>query len=332
MEMRIEPYEAHHLDAIIRLSLRAWAPVFDSLADVCQKEDITPDAVLGIIDRWIASAIDWNTVPAFSLMGVDEIAIKKGHCDYVAIVTARLPSADLLRLAVLPDRTKETLSSWLQTIPALLRSQIGTVCTDMWQGYVAAVQAVLPGAALVVDRFHVGQQYRDDADRLRKQELKRLRQELAKDEVKRLKKTLWPFRKRAANLEPDEQERLDCLFAHSLHLKQAYDFREQLTAIFDTARSKAEGMRRIKAWRRKVQSSEVSCLAPFLKLLDSWLDLIANYFRQRQSSGFVEGLNNKLKVMGRRCFGIYHIQHLFQRFTLDLNGYRQFSPWQPAQH
>ncbi|MEG3848975.1 GNAT family N-acetyltransferase [Microcoleus sp. herbarium19] len=29
--MRIEPYEAHELDAVIRLSLRAWAPVFDSI-------------------------------------------------------------------------------------------------------------------------------------------------------------------------------------------------------------------------------------------------------------------------------------------------------------
>ncbi|MEG3897654.1 MULTISPECIES: GNAT family N-acetyltransferase [unclassified Microcoleus] len=31
MEIRIEPYDAHQLDAVIRLSLRAWAPVFDSI-------------------------------------------------------------------------------------------------------------------------------------------------------------------------------------------------------------------------------------------------------------------------------------------------------------
>jgi GNAT superfamily N-acetyltransferase len=29
--MQIQPYEAHQLDAIISLSLRAWAPVFDSI-------------------------------------------------------------------------------------------------------------------------------------------------------------------------------------------------------------------------------------------------------------------------------------------------------------
>ncbi|KST66302.1 GNAT family N-acetyltransferase [Mastigocoleus testarum] len=29
--MRIEPYDPQHLDAVIRLSLRAWTPVFDSI-------------------------------------------------------------------------------------------------------------------------------------------------------------------------------------------------------------------------------------------------------------------------------------------------------------
>jgi transposase len=53
------------------------------------------------------------------------------------------------------------------------------------------------------------------------------------------------------------------------------------------------------------------------------LDPIANYFRQRQTSGFVEGLNNKLKVLKCRCFGIYNLRHLFQRVMLDLDGYRR---------
>jgi len=298
-----------------------------TIADICQKEDITPDAVQTIIDRWVSSEIDWSAVPSFALVGIDEIALKKGHRDFVVIVSARLANGKLYLLAVLPDRSKQTVATWLQTIPAAIRQQIQTVCCDMWEAYVAAVRESLPRATIVIDRFHVAQHYRDGADSLRKQELKRLRQELSKDEAKALKKTLWPFRKRPADLEPEEQERLEGLFAHSPQLKQAYELREQLTEIFDSARSKAAGVRLLKAWRRKVEASGLSCFAPFLKLLDSWLDLIANYFRHRQSSGFVEGLNNKLKVLKRRCFGIYNLGHLFQRITLDLGGYQQFSPW-----
>lgn len=304
--------------------------VNSTIADVCRKEDVSCDALQGIVDRWIESEVDWARVPAFSTIGIDEIARRKGHGDFVALVTARLPTGELYPLAVLADRTKETLCSWLASIPPEIRQQIKTVCCDMWQAYVAAVREQLPRAELVIDRFHVAQHYRDDADSLRKQEVKRLKQELSKEEATVLKKTLWPFRKRQKDLTEEEQGRLDKLFALSPQLKLAYDFREQLTAIFDTARSKAEGLRRIKAWRRKVEASALSCYEPFLKLLDTWLDLIANYFRQRQNSGFVEGLNNKLKVLKRRCFGIYNLGHLFQRITLDLRGYQRFSPWQAA--
>ncbi len=36
--MQIEPYDPHHLDAIVRLSLRAWAPVFDSIQGALNAE------------------------------------------------------------------------------------------------------------------------------------------------------------------------------------------------------------------------------------------------------------------------------------------------------
>jgi transposase len=306
--------------------------VNSTIEDVCQKEDTSYDVVLGTLARWMTPDIAWEALPPFTVLGIDEIALKKGYRDYVVIVTARLSTGRLIVLAVLPDRTKATLGTWLATIPARLRGQIQTVCTDMWDAFVTAVCEVLPHATIVIDRFHVAQHYRDGADTLRKQEWKRLRAELPHEMMDQLKHTMWPFRKPPSDLKPDEQDRLARLFEHAPQLKQAYDLREQLTTIFDTARSKAEGLRRIHRWRRVVEASGLTCFAPFLKLLDTWLDLIANYFRQRQTSGFVEGLNNKLKVLKRRCFGIYNLRHLFQRITLDLDGYRRFSPWQGAHH
>ena len=60
----------------------------------------------------------WEALPPFTVLGIDEIALKKGHRDYVVIVTARLSTGRLIVLAVLPDRTKATLVTWLTTIPA----------------------------------------------------------------------------------------------------------------------------------------------------------------------------------------------------------------------
>jgi transposase len=302
--------------------------VNSTLTDVEAKEDVTAAALLGILNRWIARSIDWDALPPFTTLGIDEIALLKGHRDFVAVISALGEDGELYVLAVLPDRLKATVLAWLLTIPAALRSGITTVCTDIWEGYITAAQEVLPDATIVLDRFHVARHYRDAVDELRKQEVRRLQQELPKAALDDLKHTLWPFRKRAADLDAEEQARLSGLLAHSPLLQQAYRLREQLTTIFDTARSKKDGLRRIRYWRARVAKSGLRCFDAFLKLLDSWLDLIANYFIGHQTSGFVEGLNNKLKVLKRRCYGLRNVVRLFQRLTLDVEGYRRFSPWQ----
>jgi transposase len=46
---------------------------------------------------------------------------------------------------------------------------------------------------------------------------------------------------------------------------------------------------------------------------------------ERHSSGFVEGLNNKIKVIKRRCYGILNAKHLFQRIYLDLFGHKLYA-------
>jgi len=301
--------------------------VNSTLTDVGVKEDVTYDALLGILDRWIASSVDWEALEPFVTLGIDEIALLKGHRDFVAVISARSDDGQLHVLAVLPDRLKTSVVAWLKTIPAAIRARITTVCTDIWEGYITAVEEVLPQARIVIDRFHVARHYRDGVETLRKQELRRLKKALPKETADDLKHTLWPFRKRSADLDEAEQERLATLLAYSPALAQAYTLREELTGIFDTARSKKDGLRRIRFWRARVEKSGLRCFDAFLSLLDSWLELIANYFIDHQTSSFVEGLNNKLKVLKRRCYGMRNVVHLFQRLTLDLEGYRLFSPW-----
>jgi transposase len=58
--------------------------------------------------------------------------------------------------------------------------------------------------------------------------------------------------------------------------------------------------------------------------MHNWLDEITNYFLERQTRGFVEGFNNRIKVMKRRCYGIFKVNRIFQRLTLYLHGYKRF--------
>ena len=295
-----------------------------TIQDVSVKESLDY-AVLGIMERRIAFQVDWIQYTSLGVLGLDEIARKKGHRDFVVIVTARLADNHVALLGVLPDREKATVVKFLRSIPEPMRKTIHTVCSDMYPGYINAVKEELKTALVVIDRFHVAEQYRANVDTLRKQELKRLKQALAESDYKQLKGCLWAFRKNKADLTPDEQEVLTRLFTHSPQLELAYTFREELTTLFESALSKSEAQVKIQNRQERVRQSGLTCFDGFLTTLQNWWEEITNYFVNRANSGFVEGLNNKLKVLKRRCYGLLNLGHFFQRIFLDLEGYRLFA-------
>jgi transposase len=201
----------------------------------------------------------------------------------------------------------------------------------MWDGYINAIDEFIAEyddvtASAVVDRFHVAQNYRDDFDDLRKQELRRLKKELPSATYDDgCKGMLWTLRKNHSSLKPDECQSLRRLFAHSPALHQAYTFREELTATFNQNLSIPQAELRLEAWIRKVEQSTLHNFDGFIKTLRNHWRHIVNYFDQRITSGFVEGLNNKIKIITRRCYGIRKTSTLFQRLWLDLNGKERFS-------
>ncbi len=308
-------YEQHVLLQLVNATVQ----------DVSIKEEMGYDAVVGIVDRHINRRVDWSQYQRLEVLGLDEIALKKGRSDYVVIVTARLANGRVRILSVLPDREKKTVKRFLRSIPARLRRTIHTVCTDMYAGYINAAKEELPAATVVVDRYHVAKKYRDGADTLRRQELKRLKRELSEDEYQQIKGTMWPFRKKEADLTEDEQALLERVFAYSPDLKEAHTLREELTSIFEQDLTKPEGEAAMKDWQRKVEESSLTCFNGFLTTLENHLDEITNYFLHRHSSGFVEGLNNKIKVLKRRSYGLRNLDHFFQRLYLDLEGYRLYA-------
>jgi transposase len=299
--------------------------VASTVEDVSIKERVGYDAVLGVMERRISAEVDWSAYTRLDVLGLDEIALKKGHRDFVTIVTARLQSGRVVILAVLADREKDTVVAFLRSIPQRLSQTIHTVCCDMYEGFTEAVREEVKTARIVVDRFHVTRHYRQGADDLRQQELHRLKKELPPEEYQLLKGSMWAFRKSPGDLRPEEQRVLKKLWEAAPQLKQAYDLREQLTAIFEQPISKTAAQREIQAWIQQVQTSGLKCFNAFLQTLAHWWEEITNYFIDRASSGFVEGFNNKLKVLKRRCYGIFNLTHLFQRIYLDLEGYRRFA-------
>lgn len=300
-----------------------------TVEDVSRKEKVGYDAVEGVLERQIEGHVDWQTMDTIGTLGMDEIALRKGKRDFVLIITAH-HRGRIRILAVLPDRKKATAREFFETIPTELHATIEAVCSDMWEGYINAAKEFLHAHQalqfdVVVDRFHVAQRYRDGVDQLRKQERKRLKKELSEEQYAEIKGVMWATRKNNADLSDEQRQQLRRFFDYSPAFKQAYTLREELTAIFDQTRTREQALERLDRWQVKVEHSGLTCFDTFLKTLHNWREEIANYFVKRLNSGFVEGLNNKIKTIKRRCYGLTNITHLFQRIYLDLEGFRLFA-------
>jgi transposase len=294
-----------------------------TITDVSIKEDIGYHAIEAMIDRGIEAEVNWKEIKKIGLLGLDEVSLKKGKRDFVTIVTSR--TEDTRILAVLKGREKETVKQFLRSIPKSLRKTIAGVCSDMYEGFINAAKEVFgPEMPIIVDRFHVAKLYRECLRKQRSKELKHLKKILSAEEYKKLGPAIRIMCQNKSYLTHEEQKIVDPLFQKSPMLRLAYRLCNDLTGIYNSHIDPATAHQRIDAWIQEVETSGLVCYRTFIKTLQKYRTEIENYFINRDSSGFVEGVNNKIKVMKRRCYGMTNLKHFYQRLFLDFSGYATF--------
>ena len=299
--------------------------IHSTIQDVSLKEGVGYQTVQSALDRQVSQQVDWSEYDNIETIGIDEIALKKGHQDYVTIISVRPKSGELSVVAVLPDRLKETLTAFLLSIPTDLRRTVTAVCTDMYDGFVQAATDVFGSGVVVVDRFHVCKLYREPLDALRIKEMARLKVELPEKEYMGLAGMMWILRKKYECLSQADKTSLEALYKHSPTLKKAHNYALKLTHIFNTKINRKSAIAKFDRWIQKVKKSRISCFDKFIGTLQKYKSSIANYFKARKNSGFVEGLNNKIKVAKRRCYGFFKTTSLFQRLHLDMLGLKKYA-------
>ena len=162
-------------------------------------------------------------------------------------------------------------------------------------------------------------------DTLRIKEMQRLKKILPQEEYSKLEGVMWVLRKQYECLTEVDKSALEILYKHSPALKQAHSHALKLTHIFNTHTDRKSAVAKVNRWITSVEKSDVNCFDKFIKTLEKYKFGIVNYFKSRKSSGFVEGLNNKIKVIKRRCYGFFKVESLFQRLFLDLCGYKLYA-------
>ena len=97
-----------------------------------------------------------------------------------------------------------------------------------------------------------------------------------------------------------------------------YRLRVRFKTIFDEAGDAASAERRLSRLFAEMVV-EFPGLDKVVCTFGNWHDEILNYFNARKTSGPVEGINNKARVIVKRCYGIKSAQTIWTRLILDLN-------------
>ena len=200
-------------------------------------------------------------------LGIDEIALQKGHNEYVVIVSSKNKKGDLSVIAVLPNRLKETVKTFLQSIPEHLRKTVYSVCTDMCDSFVQSACEIFGERVVVIDRYHVSKLYREPLDRLRISEMKRLKSILPHEEYTKLDNMMWIIRKKHECLSAVEKEQLALLYKHSPKLKEMHRAALKLTHIFNTHQNRKAALTKLNRWIATIQKSGLVEFNGFIKTL-----------------------------------------------------------------
>ncbi len=284
-----------------------------SIQAVHRRERLGYKAVEGIYYRLAAQQETASAGTLVHRLGIDEIALKTGHEQYVLVVS------DLQRgrvLTVLPNRTKETLEAYLMSWSAEARAAVEDVALDLWLPYHLAVSACLPTARITADRFHVMKSLTEQVTAARR-EIQRTAPEADKQALKGCR---WLVVKNQDDLREEEHAKLEGLFAISPALKQLHEFKEAFRTIFETAPDRQTADEELRSWVGKVEHSGATRLSKFVGTLRTWWEVILNYFHDHVSSGVVEGLNTKVKLVKRTGFGFRNFAHFRLRLLMECDG------------
>ena len=269
---------------------------------VAMKEKLSQATVKEILNRFARRIPERSGCLLTRVLGIDEISLKKRHKQFVLVISD-ISSRRIL--AVLPDRRKDTLENWFDELTEEQRRAIKFVSIDMWAPYAQAARAKLPKAQLTVDRFHVMKQLNERLGQMRR----KIQRALPEEKKDMLKGMRWILVKNREELSAEEESRLTEMLVDHPELRELYLLKEEFRCIFEKVRSRDKASQFLKVWIYKAQMTGNLFLLRFVGTLENWWNEILNYFVERVTNGFVEGLNNSIRNIIRTAFGYRNFEN-----------------------
>jgi transposase len=238
-------------------------------------------------------------------IGVDEVSIRKGH-NY-AIVVADLDRQKPIWMSETPGRAEEDLDRFYREIGPKRCERVSLAVMDMWKPFRNSTHDHAPQARVIFDKFHILKHLGDALDAVRRSEYKRV---AAKDRkfIKGQRYTLLSHR---ANLNAAGRRSLKLLLKANKRLHKAYLLKESFGQLWDY-NNPTWSRKFFDNWKAQLKWQRLKSFENFAAMIERHWDGIAAYCHpdNKVSLGFMEGLNNKIRLIQRRAFGIKDLHYL----------------------
>ena len=221
--------------------------------------------------------------------------MRKGHQDFVTVVSDVEKG---VLIEVIDSHKQDKIIEVLMEQPLELRQGVKEVSVDMWGGFPKVAEKVFPNAVLVIDRFHVMKAVNQDLNRLRKK----------LGITDRGSKFL--LLRNGGDLAPDQIVKLAAVLDKSASLRIAYELKEEFRQIYETNHTVKSGRYQFDKWLRLADLFFNEAASTIRNHLDG----ICNYFISRTTSGVMEGINNRIKLIKRQAYGFSNFDNF--RFRL----------------
>ncbi len=288
-----------------QIFLSQWARLL-SWKEVALRFRTSWDVVYFSIKRVVDYGLEHRDLSGIESIGVDEIAVWKGH--KYATMVYQIDENNKRLLWIGKDRTVRTLLRFFMNFGKERTQSIKFVCSDMWKPYLKVIAKKIPNALNILDRFHIMKKFSVALDKVRSTEAGKLLRE-GKEPV--LTKTKWLLLKRPENLTDKQKGHLKNLLQYNLQSVRAYLLREDFQHFWSYT-SVTWASKFLDEWIRRTMLSRIEPLKQVAKMLKKHKPLIMNWFivKGKLSSGAVEALNNNAKVTIRKSYGFRQYETL----------------------
>ena len=275
-----------------------------TIKDVAKELNLDWDAVKELDKQYMAAQLARVGTPGPKVIGIDEISIGKGH-DYRIVVS------DLIRRRPIwfggTDRSEASMAMFYDWLGPKKSRGIRLAVMDMWRPFRTATAEAAPQAAILFDKFHIMKHLGEALDSVRKSEYARL----SGRQRRYIKGQKYTLLSRRTNLSVSGKRALKLLLDANKRLNTAYMLKESFGHLWDYERE-AWARKFFENWRASLKWQRLKKYEKFAAMIDEHWDGIAAYCKpeNKVSLGYVEGLNNKIRVIQRRAYGLRDEEYL----------------------